>query len=163
MRLDTWPILHGAHHPTGTRIVAIMPTDLDARLALVARTWTPRQQLHQGNVAWHGSGSDGAPPADETLDGDGWFADVWHEGHVSEVEGHFAPDLTSDERRRAFEVICKQAPHGSISLVTDAPMADTVRAAGARDTGGPFFLLLHRSLDELPHPTLPPGYMIVTA
>lgn len=140
-----------------------MLMDLDARLALVARTWTPTQQLHPGNVAWHGSGCDGAPPADEFLDGDGWFAEVWHEGHVSEVEGHFAPDLTSDERRRAFDVVCMHAPHGSISLVTDAPMADTVRAAGARDIEGPFFLLQHRGLDELPSPTLPPGYTVVTA
>lgn len=137
--------------------------DLVARIALVARTWTPTQQLHPGNVAWHGSGCDGAPPADTSLDGDGWFAEVWHQGDASEFEGHFAPYLSPDERRLAFDKVCSHAPHGSVSLVTDAPMADTLRAAGARDVGGPFFLLQRRSLDELPSPSLAPGYTIVTA
>ncbi|MEJ7744576.1 MAG: hypothetical protein WKF73_19780 [Nocardioidaceae bacterium] len=98
--------------------------DLVARIALVARTWTPTQQLHPGNVAWHGSGCDGAPPADASLDGDGWFAEVWHQGDASEFEGHFAPYLSPDERRLAFDKVCTHAPHGSVSLVTDAPMAD---------------------------------------
>lgn len=140
-----------------------MPMDLEARISLVARTWTPTQQLHPGNVAWHGSGCDGARPADELLDGDGWFAEVWHDGRLSEVEGHFAPDLTSDERRRAFDVVCRHVPQGSISLVRACPMADTVRAAGARDIGGPFFSLEHRGLAGLPGSPLPPGYTVVTA
>jgi hypothetical protein len=140
-----------------------MPTDLDARIALVARTWTPTQQLHPGNVAWHGSGCDGSPPADEFLDGDGWFAEVWHQGDESEVEGHFAPDLSPEERRHAFDVVLAHAPRGQVSLVRDAPMADTVRRAGARDTEDAFFLLQRRALDKLPDPVLPPGYTMVSA
>lgn len=140
-----------------------MAMDLDACIALVARTWTPRQQLHPGNVAWHGSGCDGAPPADEFLDGDGWFAEVWHQGDASEVEGHFAPDLSPVERRLAFDVVCTHVPRGSVNLTRDAPMADTVRACGARETKAPYFLLQRRILDEWPRPTLPPGYTIVTA
>ena len=85
--------------------------------------------MHSGNVAWHGSGCDGAPPADASLDGGGWFAEVWHQGDASEFEGHFAPDMSPDERRLAFDKACTHAPHGSVSLVTDAPMADTLRAA----------------------------------
>ncbi|MFD2080231.1 hypothetical protein SAMN05421678_110189 [Actinopolymorpha cephalotaxi] len=137
--------------------------DLDARIALVTRTWVPTQQLHAGNVAWHGSGCDGAPPADATLDGDGWFAEVWHHDDEGEAEGHFSPDLSPDERRRAFDGIRSHAPRGSISLVTDSPMADTLRAAGAHDLGGPFFLLQHRGLDQLPSLPLLPGYSILAA
>ena len=139
--------------------------DLDARITLVARTWTPTQQLHPGNVAWHGSGCDGAPPPDQTLHGEGWFAEVWSQDDaVAEVDGHFSPDLSPGERRSAFDKIRTQAPRGSIGLVTDAPMADTLRAAGACDVeGGPYFLLQHRSLDQLPRPALPPGYAVVTA
>lgn len=138
--------------------------DLEARIALVARTWSPTQQLHPGNVAWHGSGCDGAPPADMTLEGTGWFAEVWREDEAAaEVDGHFSPNLSPDEQRSVFEEIRSHAPNGSISLVADAPMTDTLRTAGARDLGGPFFLLQHRSLDQLPRQTLPPGFTVVTA
>ena len=46
------------------------------RIALVASTWSPYQQMHPGNLAWHGTGCDGAPPADLTMEGDSWFAEV---------------------------------------------------------------------------------------
>lgn len=137
--------------------------DLDARIALVSRTWTPVQQLHPGNVAWHGSGCDGAQPADVFLDGDGWFAEIRHQGDGAEVEGHFSPELSPDERRHAFEEVRTHAPHGSVSLVADTPMADTVLAGGGQLVDGPFFLLQRRSLDGLPSPTLRAGYTIVTA
>ncbi|GGB44041.1 hypothetical protein GCM10011492_38860 [Flexivirga endophytica] len=39
--------------------------DTEERIALVAATWTATQRLHPGNVAWHGSGCDGAPPEHE--------------------------------------------------------------------------------------------------
>ncbi len=137
--------------------------DLDARIALVSHTWSPTQQLHPGNVAWHGSGCDGPRPADATLDGDGWFADVWCQGDETEVEGHFSPALSPGERRLAFDRIRSHAPSGSISLVTDSAMAETLRAAGARDLDGPFFLLQQRGLEQLPHAAPAPGYTTVTA
>lgn len=138
--------------------------DLDARIDLVARTWTPTQQLHPGNIAWHGSGCDGAPPADINLQGEGWFAELWlQDGAPAEVDGHFSPGLAPDDRRAAFEQIRTVAPQGTISLVSDAPMADTVRAHDAREVGGPFFLLQHRDLDRIPQPILPSGYAIVSA
>ncbi len=136
--------------------------DLVARIALVARTWTPTQQLHPGNVAWLGSGCDGAPPADASSTATaGSLSDGIRARHRSS-RGTSPPYLSPDERRLAFDEVYTHAPHGSVSLVRDAPMADTLRAAGARDTGGPFFLQ-RRSLDGLPSPTLAPGYTIVTA
>ncbi len=137
--------------------------DLNDRIDLVARSWTPSQQSHPGNVAWHGSGCDGAPAPDAVLDGNGWFAEVWHAGEETEVEGHFSPGLSRDERRLAVGRIFAQAPRGSISLVTGTPMADTFREAGAHERGGPFFLLQHRGLGRLPRVPLAPGYSIVTA
>lgn len=138
--------------------------DLDARIDLVSRTWTPTQQVHPGNVAWHGTGCDGSPPADISVQGEGWFAELWlQDGGPTEVDGHFSPRLAPDERRAAFEQIRTVAPHGTISLVADAPMAETVRAHGAREVDGPFFLLQHRTLDRIPQPILPPGYAIVPA
>ncbi|WP_203995215.1 GNAT family N-acetyltransferase [Sphaerisporangium rufum] len=137
--------------------------DLDTRIALVARTWTPTQQLHPGNVAWHGSGCDGAPPADVTLAGDGWFAELWQEKDSTQIWGHFSPDLSSAERDIAFDRIRAHAPRGSISVVTGAPMADTLRAAGAQEVDRPFFLLQHRDLGRLPSRAPAAGYTIVTA
>ncbi len=80
-----------------------------------------------------------------------------------EVEGHFSPELSLDERRLAVEKIYAQAPRGSISLVAETLMADTFRDAGAHERGGPFFLLQHRRLSQLSRVPLAPGYIIVTA
>ncbi len=140
--------------------------DLETRLAMVASTWAPTEQLHPGNVAWHGTGCDGAPPADLTLNGDGWFAEVWHSQATAEVDGHFSPDLSSAARRAAFDSIRDVAPRGSISLVVDSPMADTLRATGGHETKGPFFLLQHRDLgdlEDLGTPAVPAGFDVVTA
>lgn len=133
-------------------------------MALVGRTWSPTQQLHPGNVAWHGTGCDGVPPADLALEGDGWFAEVWHGEETSEVAGHFSPHLPPADRRAAFDTIRGEARRGSISLVAEAPMAHTVNAMGATQvTGARFFLLQHRDLANLRRPSVPPGYAVVTA
>ncbi|MGH8967994.1 MAG: GNAT family N-acetyltransferase [Actinomycetes bacterium] len=42
-------------------------------------------------------------------------------------------------------------------------MTDTLRAAGARDVESPFFLLQHRGLKDLPRPTWPRGFAVLTA
>lgn len=130
---------------------------------MVASTWAPTEQVHPGNVAWHRTGCDGAPPADLTLNGDGWFAEVWHSQATAEVDGHFSPDLSPAARRAAFDSIRDVAPRGSISLVIDSPMADTLRAAGGHETEGPFFLLQHRDLEDPGTPAVPAGFEVVTA
>lgn len=56
--------------------------DTEERIALVAATWTATQRLHPGNVAWHGSGCDGAPSVDEAIEGAGWFAEVANPRHT---------------------------------------------------------------------------------
>lgn len=138
--------------------------DLEARIALVASTWTPTQQLHAGNVAWHGSGCDATPPSDAELQGAGWFAEVWHDGDVSEVEGHFSPALSEDDRASALDQIRQIAPSGTISLVTVSAMAETLRLADVQEIpDAPHFLLQQRQLDRVEQPELRSGYLIVTA
>lgn len=138
--------------------------DLEARIALVASTWTPTQQLHVGNVAWRGSGCDGAPPSDAELQGSGWFAEVWQDDDVSEVEGHFSPALSTGDRASALDQIRRIAPSGAMSLVTDSAMAETLRLADVREIPDvPHFLLQHRHLHCIEQPELRAGYLIVTA
>lgn len=138
--------------------------DTEGRIAVVASTWAPGQQLHPGNVAWHGSGCDGAPRPDVTIDGEGWFADVWRDADVSAVEGHFSPALNAADRASAFRRIRKVAPPGSTGVVADSPMALTMRHEGAIEMAdAPYFLLQHRRLDEDCQWRLPAGYLIVTA
>lgn len=137
--------------------------DLEARIALVASTWTPTQHLHAGNVAWHGSGCDGAPPSEVELEGPGWFAEVWHDD-VSEVEGHFSPALSTGDRASAFDQIRRVAPSGAISLVADSAMAQTLRLTYVHEAPEvPYFLLQHRHLDRIEQPELRAGYLIATA
>lgn len=134
------------------------------RIALVAGTWTPTQQMHPGNVAWHGSGCDGASPPDTTIEGPGWFADVWREGVAADVDGHFSPYLGVGSRAAAFDQIREAAPVARISLVAGSAMARTVRDAGAEEAvSAPYFLLQHRDLADMAVATPPPGYSIVRA
>lgn len=138
--------------------------DTEGRIELVAATWTPTQQLHPGNVEWHGSGCDGAPPADTTLEGPGWFADVWRNGDAAEVDEHFSPQMDAACRALAFEQIREAAPYGTISLVVDSPMTRTVRGAGAEEVADtPYFLLQQRDLADVSMAWPPPGYSIVHA
>jgi hypothetical protein len=143
--------------------------DLEERLALVSSTWTPYQRLHPGNVAWHGTGCDGAPPADLELEGPEWFADAWLSERkpevpaTVEVDAHFSPQLTEPQRQRVYNQIRELAPRGTVAVVSDSAMKTTIRSCGACDVDGPYFLLQHRTLDSLPDAALPDGYRITTA
>lgn len=143
--------------------------DLEDQIALVTATWTPEQQLHAGNVAWHGAGCDGAPPCDVVLEGDGWFVEAWistasnGSPRSAEIDGHFSPRLSATQRHKVLEQVHALAPNGSLSLETSSAMADSIRNHHGEEQDGPYFLLQHRSLDELPDPVVPRGYTIVPA
>jgi GNAT superfamily N-acetyltransferase len=134
--------------------------DLEQRIALVAGTWSPYQQLHPGDVAWHGTGCDGAPPADLTLAGDGWFADAWVSADGAEIWAHFSPRLDAGTRRRVWDEVRSVAPTGRITLASASAMA---RDSGAREVPGPYFLMQHRLLHSGPDIPLPTGYRVVRA
>lgn len=143
--------------------------DLEERVALVSSTWTPLQRLHSGNVAWHGTGCDGAPPADLWLEGPDWFAEVWLSANSSgtteaaEVEAHFSPRLSERQRQTACHQIRAVAPQVTITVASGEAMAATAHSCEAREVDAPYFLLQHRTLTTLPEPTLPKDYRIVTA
>ena len=138
---------------------------VESRIATVARTWTPTQRLHPGNVAWHETGCDGAPPTDLTLGGEGWYADVWRgqRGAADDVDAHFSPELPEEARASIVMQVRDAVPRGSISLVTGSAMAYAVLASGAVEEQGPFFLLQHRRLDGLEPLAPPAGYEVVRA
>ena len=139
--------------------------ELEKRIALVASTWSPHQQLHPGNIAWHGTGCDGAPTPDRTLAGEGWFAEVRTSAEpvAATVYAHFSPRLDLQRRQRVWQEIRQLAPRGLIALASRSAMAATVREAGARAVSGPYFLMQHRSLHDVPAPVVADGYEIVPA
>ena len=142
--------------------------DLEQRIALVASTWDSRQQLHPGNVAWHGTGSDGAPPAEVMAEGEGWFAEAWStsgpdNAEVAEVDGHFSPRLTGLERQHAWQQVRAIARKGRVTLAAGSDMARTLHQSGVTEVPGPYFLLQHRLLAPPPEPLTVAGYRVVPA
>lgn len=139
--------------------------DLEQRIELVASTWTPRQQLHPGNVAWHGTRCDGTAPADLTWAGAGWFAEGWtvEPAGPTEVYAHFSPQLDGTERLRAWRQVRAAAPEGRITLASRSDMAGTLRESGAQEAPGPHFLMQHRPLPAATAAHIPAGYRIVPA
>jgi hypothetical protein len=151
--------------------------ELEERIALVANTWSPHQQFHPGNIAWHGTGCDGAPAPDLTLAGESWFAEVRTtpeqdaepdarpaaDSARAEVYAHFSPRLDRLGRQRAWDEVRGIAAHGHITLASGSDMARTVHEVGAQELPGPYFLMQHRSLHRLPVPVVAGGYEIVRA
>jgi hypothetical protein len=143
--------------------------DLEQRISLVASTWSPHQQLHPGNVAWHGTGCDGAPPADISVEGEDWFAEAWvsagpdRQPTGAEVYAHFSPRLDPTARRRAWDAIRAIAATGQITLAAQSDMTQTVRDSGAREVPGPYFLMQYRSLHLVADIPVDDGYQIVRA
>jgi GNAT superfamily N-acetyltransferase len=131
-------------------------TDLDARLACVQRTWTVRQRLHVGNVAWAGARADGSPVPDATL---AWgdplvgFADVWWGGTVddaSEASLHIAPDVSAARRAEALDELFHLVPQVTVEVSRDdAALVDALAERGLRPVDGPWFAQLWRSLTDL--------------
>ena len=127
-------------------------TDLPERLACVQRSWTPRQHLHVGDVAWAAAGGDGSPAPDVSM---AWgeplagFADVWlpaaPDGPGRAVL-HLGSGVTGPQRAAALDQVLRVAPLVDI----DASPQDPVLAGrGFRQTGGPWFVRLWRGLDDL--------------
>jgi hypothetical protein len=143
--------------------------ELEQRIALVGSTWTPHQQLHPGNVAWHGTGCDGAPSPDLTLTGETWFAEArmttGSDGKPAgaEVYAHFSPRLDRNDRQRVWDEVRAIAAEGRMTLAARSAMAQTVRESGAQELPGPFFLLQHRYLRQTSIPVLADGYEIMPA
>lgn len=125
---------------------------LDARLACVSQTWTSRQRLHVGDVAWAVSG----PRPDMSFE---WgmpllgFADLWRDGEGSNtatVTLHLSPDAGSELRAQALEELLAAAP----LLNVEVSRQDSVTVAafarrGFREEGGPWFIQLSRELGDL--------------
>lgn len=134
---------------------------LTARLACVARTWTRRQRLHPGDVAWAHAHGDGSTPADVTLSwGDplAGFADVWHSGAASL---HLAPGAPVAD---AVGELLRAAPRPTLEVsLEDTVLVEALTSRGFRRCEGPWFTKLWRSLDDpsdlAVHP-VPAGYSI---
>ncbi|MEW2378429.1 GNAT family N-acetyltransferase [Micromonospora sp. NPDC047812] len=146
-------------------------TDLAARLACVGRTWTPQQRLHVGNVAWAHTHGDGSPAPDVTV---AWgdpllgFADVWLPASTVEpatASLHLAPQTTTPHQLAgAVDELLRVASRVTVEVpLQQAELVDALTARGFRESGGPWFAQLWRSLADLSdldaHPT-PDGYSI---
>ena len=135
--------------------------DLTARLACVARGWTPRQRLHPGDVAWAHAHGDGSTPPDLTLSwGDPLtgFADVWHSGTASV---HLAPGAPV---AAAVDDLLKAAPRTAMEVsLADTALLDALTSRGFRRIEGLWFTRLWRSLgnpSDLAAHRVPGGYAI---
>ena len=135
--------------------------DLMARLACVSRTWTPRQRLHPGDVAWAHAHGDGSPPADLALTwGDPLtgFADIWHSGAASL---HLGPDAPVAD---AVDEVLRASAGTTVEVsLQDTALVQALTARGFRRCQGPWFAKLWRSLEnpaDLPAHRLPGGYSI---
>lgn len=130
--------------------------DSDVRMACVQRTWTPRQRLHVGNVAWASAGGDGSPVPDASL---GWgdplvgFADVWHSeaaGQPAEATLHLAPDAACSQRADAVDELLHLASQVTVGVSRqDSALIDVLTERGFRQAEGPWFAQLWRDLTDL--------------
>ncbi|MEV0392457.1 GNAT family N-acetyltransferase [Polymorphospora rubra] len=145
--------------------------DLAARLACVRRTWTPRQRLHVGNVAWADAHGDGTPIPDITL---AWgdpltgFADIWKPSDTDDQPAtaslHLTPQTTSTRLAAAVDDLLQLTPRITVDVPRQhTDLVNALTARGLRESGGPWFAQLWRGLTDLSdlaaHP-VPDGYSI---
>jgi GNAT superfamily N-acetyltransferase len=126
--------------------------DLAGRLDCVRRSWTPRQRLHPGDVAWAAARGDGSPVPDVRL---AWgdplvgFADVWlsgEPGDPAQAQLHLGADATPAQRSAAVDELLRVAPRVTVEA---APQDPDLTGRGFRPTGGPWFVQLWRDLSDL--------------
>jgi GNAT superfamily N-acetyltransferase len=122
------------------------------RLACVGRSWTPRQRLHVGDVAWAAARGDGSPVPDISL---AWgdplvgFADVWLSstpGRPAQALLHLGADTTHAQRSVAVDDLLHTAPWVTVEA---SPLDPALAGRGFRPAGGPWFVQLWRSLHDL--------------
>jgi hypothetical protein len=122
--------------------------DLNARLDCVARSWTPQQRLHVGNIAWAYAHGDGSTVPDRTL--------AWGM--------HVGADMTDQQVAAAVDKMLDVAPHVSIEVsIQQGRLVRMLTDRGFRQAGGPWFGQLWRSLadlSDLQTHSFPNGYRI---
>ncbi|MEH1101950.1 GNAT family N-acetyltransferase [Micromonospora sp. CPCC 205561] len=146
-------------------------TDLAALLDCVGRTWTPSQRLHVGDVAWAYAHGDGSAAPDVSL---AWgdpllgFADVWLPGSTGQPATaalHLAAQtMTTRQLAEAVDELLRVAPRVTVEASRQqTEVVEALRTRGFRETGGPWFARLWRSLADLSdlaaHP-VPEGYSV---
>lgn len=138
--------------------------DLDARLDCVARSWTPQQRLHVGNVAWAHAHGDGSVAPDAVLSwGDPmWgFADIWQPATAAL---HLVGGITAHQVAVALDDILRVTPHVTMEVsLQQTRLVQALTGRGFRQSGGPWFAQLWRPLTDLPAHPVADGYTVRAA
>lgn len=138
---------------------------VDRRAAAAARTWTPAQRTHPGDVAWGRAQQDGALGrvriwTDSRGDVCAWAIIEPVAGRMAYADLHVDPRHlrgSSDLRREVVEFACSQAEVTLMTLLDrERCLQDLVVGRGGVEEAGPWFSHMLTDFTDLAAPRLRP-------